>query len=342
MARTKPLAAIFGCSGPALTESERAFFHETNPLGLILFARNCETPDQIRALIVDFCETVGRGDAPALIDQEGGRVARLRPPHWRESPPAARFGRLAAKSPSRAVEAARLNARMIAAELHALGITIDCAPVLDVPQPGAHDIIGDRAPGRSADLAILIGRAIAEGLMDGGVLPVIKHIPGHGRANADSHEALPVVDATAEDLALEDFAPFRALRAMPWAMTAHVLYRALDKKNPATTSPAIVESIIRGHIGFDGVLVTDDLSMKALKGTPGERTRAALHAGCDVVLHCNGDMPEMQNVAENCEPLSAHAEDRVARAEALRGLPDELDMDGAMRRLDELLAGKGR
>ena len=342
MAQATPLAAVFGCAGTALSDDERAFFRETNPLGLILFARNCETPDQIRALITDFCDTVGRGDAPALIDQEGGRVARLKPPHWRAAPPLGTFGKLAARSPKKAEEAARLNGRLIAAELHDLGITVDCAPVLDVPQPGAHDVIGDRAAGPSADLAILVGRATAEGLMAGGVLPVIKHIPGHGRANADSHKSLPVVETPAEDLAVEDFAPFRALRSMPWGMTAHVLYRALDEHHPATTSHAIIDSVIRDFIGFDGVLTTDDLSMEALDGTPKERAEAALHAGCDIVLHCNGKMPEMQQVAEGCQPLSAHARERVARGENLRHAPEPFDRDAAQARLDELLAPKRR
>ncbi len=342
MTATAPLAAIFGCSGTRLTGEERAFFRDADPLGFILFARNCETPEQVRTLVDDLRASIGRTDAPVLIDQEGGRVARLKPPYWYAAPPAATFGRLALSNPRRGVEAARLNARLIAADLHALGITVDCAPVLDIPQPGAHDIIGDRAAGPSADIAILIGRAIAEGLLDGGVLPVIKHIPGHGRALADSHEALPVVDAEPEELAAEDFSPFRALNDMPYAMTAHVVYSAFDDKNPATTSHAVVEGVIRDHIGFDGLLLTDDLSMKALSGSPEERTKRALHAGCDVMLHCNGDSAEMIAIAGACASLTDAAQAHLARAEAMRLPPDDLDRDAARVRLEQLLKRKRR
>ncbi len=342
MTATPPLAAIFGCSGTHLTGEERAFFHDADPLGFILFARNCETPDQVRALVDGMRDCIGRADAPVLIDQEGGRVARLKPPYWYGAPPAATFGRLTLSNPKRGLEAARLNARLIAADLHALGITVDCAPVLDVPRPGAHDIIGDRAAGPSADLAIMVGRVIAEGLLEGGVLPVIKHIPGHGRARVDSHENLPVVDTDPEELAAEDFSPFRALKDMPWAMTAHVVYTAFDDEKPATTSHAVVEGVIRDHIGFDGLLVTDDLSMKALSGTPGQRTKRALHAGCDVVLHCNGNDAEMVDIARACAPLSDKALERLARAEAMRRHPDELDRDAARERLDVLMKRKAR
>lgn len=337
MAKRLPLAAVFGCSGPRLTDAERDFFADADPLGFILFARNCENPDQVRALIDNLRTSIGRHDAPVLIDQEGGRVARLRPPHWRAAPAMARFGELARKSSVRATEAAWLNARLIAAELNDLGITFDCAPVLDVPHRGAHDVIGDRACATSPDLAMLIGGAFADGLMEGGVLPVMKHIPGHGRAEADSHQDLPVVETQVSELASIDFSPFRALRDLPWAMTAHVLYRALDEKKPATTSQAIVESVIRDHIGFDGVLITDDLSMNALSGTVASRTKAALKAGCDLVLHCNGEMAEMQAVAKACRPMSAETRERVERGEAMRREAAPIDRPVVAARLAELL-----
>ena len=342
MTTVPPLAAVFGCSGTQLTGDERAFFRDADPLGFILFARNCETPDQVRALVDGMRDCVGRDDAPVLIDQEGGRVARLKPPYWYGAPPAATFGRLTLSNPKRGLESARLNARLIAADLHALGITVNCAPVLDLPHRGAHDIIGDRAAGPSADLAIMVGRAVAEGLLAGGVLPVIKHIPGHGRASVDSHETLPVVDTDPEELAADDFSPFRALKDMPWAMTAHVIYTAFDDEKPATTSHAVVEGVIRDHIGFDGLLVTDDLSMKALSGSPGKRAKRALHAGCDVVLHCNGNSIEMVDIAHACAPMSEKAQERFARAEAMRQPPDELDREATRERLGALMKRKTR
>jgi len=336
MAGSLPLAAVLGCSGPSLTGAERDFFRDADPLGFILFARNCKNPRQVRALVDSLRACVGRADAPVLIDQEGGRVARLGPPHWRAAPAMARFGEMARHSSIKATEAAWLNARLIAADLHDLGITVDCAPVLDVPHAGAHDVIGDRAPGTSADIAMMVGGAFADGLLEGGVLPVIKHIPGHGRAAADSHHALPVVRTPVTELASTDFSPFRALSDLPWAMTAHVLFTALDDRRPATTSRAVVDTVIRHHIGFDGVLITDDLSMKALSGTLAERTEAALEAGCDVVLHCNADMAEMREVAAACRPLAARARERLDRGEAMRRAAAPLDRAMATARLAEL------
>ena len=340
MAKHLPLSVVFGCSGPVLTDTERDFFADSDPLGFILFGRNCESPNQVRALVDSLRSCVGRADAPVLIDQEGGRVARLRPPHWRSAPPMARFGELARKSSVKATEAAWLNARLLAADLYDLGITVNCAPVLDVPPAGGNDFIGDRACATSPDLAMLIGGAFADGLMEGGVLPVMKHVPGHGRAVADSHEALPVIETPLSQLASMDFTPFRALRDLPWAMTAHVLYRTLDEKNPATTSSAIIESVIRDHIGFDGVLITDDLSMKALSGTMGSRTKAALKAGCDLVLHCNADMTEMKAVAGACRKLSAKTHERVERGEAMRRAAAPLDRPTVSARLAELLEAR--
>lgn len=336
MAKRLPLAVVLGCSGTKLTKAERDFFKDADPLGFILFSRNCENPDQVRSLVESMRKCVGRADAPVLIDQEGGRVARLGPPHWRVAPAMTRFGELARRSSVRATEAAWLNARLIAADLHELGITVNCAPVLDVPHAGAHDIIGDRAPGTSADIAMLVGGAFADGLLEGGVLPVIKHIPGHGRASADSHQSLPVVKTPVTELASTDFSPFRALSDLPWAMTAHVLYTALDDQEPATTSRSVIEAVIRDHIGFDGVLITDDLSMQALSGSLADRAKAALNAGCDVVLHCNGDMAEMQEVVGACRRLSLKAQARIERGEAMRRTAAPLDRKMAQARLAEL------
>ncbi|MBL8661653.1 MAG: beta-N-acetylhexosaminidase, partial [Candidatus Odyssella sp.] len=290
-------AAIFGCAGMALSKDERAFFRTVRPAGFILFGRNIETPAQVKALVADLRKSSGVAHAPVLIDQEGGRVARLRPPHWRHPPPAAVFGRLYERDPKAALEACRLNARLIAHELLAMGVDVDCAPVLDVPQPGSHDIVGDRALAREPYAVAALGLAWCQGFAEGGVAPVIKHIPGHGRARADSHLSLPEVGATWAELAAADFAPFKALADQPWAMTAHVLYTALDKAAPATTSRAIVEDVIRGHIGFSGALMSDDLSMKALAGSFELRARECRAAGCDIALHCNGNPDEMAAVA---------------------------------------------
>ena len=335
-----PLAAIYGCSTTTLTDDERDFFSEADPLGLILFQRNCDTPDQVRNLVESFRDVVGRVDAPVLIDQEGGRVQRLKPPHWRDAPAASVFAACYANDPDLAIEAVRLNARLVAHELAELGITVNCAPVLDVPQPGADPIIGDRAYGDAPEQIAELAKAVCEGFLDGGVLPVIKHIPGHGRADVDSHKALPSVSASLEELSQIDFAPFRALNDMPWAMTAHVLYRTLDDEQPATQSPEIIK-IIRDDIGFDGVLISDDLSMQALKGSFKFRTSAALAAGCDVALHCNGDMMEMRQVASGCFPLTKQAQARIERAEEMRtavasSLP--LDFGEAVQHLEAMVA----
>lgn len=332
----RPRAAIFGCAGEELSLAERRFFANSDPVGFILFRRNCGAPDQVRRLVAGLRESVGRGDAPVLIDQEGGRVARLRPPHWRRYPSAAR---LAALPDPLAAAAARLGARLIADDLMRLGITVDCLPVLDLPVSGADGVIGDRAyggePGRVADL----GRAVCEGLLAGGVLPVLKHIPGHGRARVDSHLACPVVEAAHDELRHSDFAPFRALAAMPWAMTAHIVYMTIDAAAPATLSRHVIGDIIRGEIGFDGVLVSDDLSMRALGGTLGDRARRALAAGCDLALHCNGDLGEMDEIAAAVPPVSHETAARLARGEAMRRPPPDFDRAEAEVRFDRLLAG---
>jgi beta-N-acetylhexosaminidase len=333
-----PRAIILGCAREALTPDERRFFAAANPLGFILFRRNCGSPDQVRRLTSALREVVGRKDAPILIDQEGGRVARLRPPHWRVYPPAAALGCL----PQADAElAARLGSRLIADDLHQLGITVNCQPVLDVPVPGADPVIGDRAYGAEPARVARLGRAVCQGLIQGGVLPVIKHIPGHGRARVDSHHACPIVKTAKDELRGSDFAPFRALRDMPWAMTAHIVYMSIDPKAPATLSPLVISQVIRSEIGFDGVLVSDDLSMQALDGEIGERAGAALAAGCDLVLHCNGDLRQMEAIVAATGPIPAETAARLARGEAMRrkSATDGFDRDAAEAQFDELLAG---
>jgi beta-N-acetylhexosaminidase len=334
-------ASILGCAGPTLSREETVFFRDVKPWGFILFARNVESPDQVRALVDALRDTVGRPDAPVLIDQEGGRVARLKPPHWRLYPPGRAYDELAEANPASAREIARLGGRLLAHDLAALGINVDCVPVLDVPDPRGHEIIGDRAYGQTPDRVALLGRASAEGLIAGGVLPVIKHIPGHGRAMADSHLELPVVDASYEELDARDFAPFKALSDMPMAMTAHVIYSAIDRKRPATTSKKAVRKVIRGAIGFDGLLMSDDLSMKALSGDFAERARAALAAGCDVVLHCNGDMAEMKAVVAGTGPLKGRAKRRAESALArIVRAPEPFDAAEARARFDAAFEGR--
>jgi beta-N-acetylhexosaminidase len=316
-------ACILGCSGPVLTPAERAFFAETRPWGFILFARNIETPDQVRSLTAALRASVGRADAPILIDQEGGRVQRLGPPHWRRFPPGRAYGGLGGADPLRVREITRLGARLMAHDLAGLGINVDCVPVLDVPDPQGHEIIGDRAYGDTPEEVAVLGRAAAEGLIAGGVLPIVKHIPGHGRARADSHLELPVVDAPFDELDARDFAPFKALSDMPMAMTAHVIYAAVDRRRCATTSRAVMRRVIRGTIGFDGLVMSDDLSMQALSGGLRERAEASIRAGCDVVLHCNGDMAEMQAVASGAPRLAGKAARRAAAA--LARLPKSVE-----------------
>lgn len=340
----EPRAVVFGCAGPTLGTGERAFFRDADPLGFILFRRNVESPDQVRRLVADLRGAVGRADAPVLIDQEGGRVMRLRPPHWPDRPAARRFGELYAGNPAGAVEAAALNAGLIAADLRDLGIDVDCLPVADVPAPGAHDVIGDRAYAADPHIVAVLAAASCRGLMAGGVLPVVKHLPGHGRAGVDSHLALPVVEADAAALEAVDFLPFRALAGMPLGMTAHVVYRAFDPDRPASISPAVVDGVVRGRIGFDGFLFSDDIGMNALSGTAAQRAAAALAAGSDAVLHCSGDLTEMIAVAATIPSLSGAAQARWRRARAMvpPGAPAVdraiLDRADAIRRLEHLLA----
>jgi beta-N-acetylhexosaminidase len=330
-------AAIFGCAGPTLGAEERDFFRAVDPAGFILFKRNCVEPDQVRALVADLRAAIDRPEAPVLIDQEGGRVQRLRPPHWRAAPPARRFAELHATDPAAGLRAAWINARLIAAELTDLGIDVDCAPVLDNPVPGAHDVIGDRALGDDVATIAVLGRAVMDGLLAGGVLPVIKHLPGHGRAEVDSHKHCPVIGAGDAELRARDLPPFRALADAPFAMTAHVVYRAWDADRVATWSPKIIAEVIRGEIGFQGCLLSDDLSMQALDGGLGERARRALAAGCDLALHCNGDLGEMRDVAAAAGTISEAAAARLAAALARRTVPAPIDGAALLAELNGLL-----
>jgi len=336
------LAFITGCAGPALTDAERRFLAEADPWGLILFKRNVAAPDDVRRLIGEFRAVIGR-EAPVLIDQEGGRVQRLGPPHWPAYPPAAAYGALYDRDRSAGLAAAKLGARLIAEDLAELGIDVDCAPVADVPIAAADPIISDRAYGANAAKVAALAGAFAAGLIEGGVLPVLKHIPGHGRATADSHQTLPVVTTDPAVLDATDFAAFRPLRALPMGMTAHVVFTAIDPVAPATTSANIVRNVIRDSIGFAGLLMTDDISMGALSGSLGERTRAALGAGCDVVLHCNGDMSEMCAVAAEAPALRGEAACRAEAALAMRRpfAPAAAPSDFAAQRAEfsKLMAG---
>ena len=328
---------IYGCAATALSADERAFFADAQPWGFILFARNIVEPDQVRALTGELRGCIGDESAPVLIDQEGGRVARLKPPHWKARAPAAAFGALHDVAPETAHEAAYLNARLIAHDLSELGITVDCAPVLDLPVEGAHDVIGDRAFSRDVTTIIDLGRAAIEGMIEGGVLPVMKHVPGHGRATADSHHALPRVATAADELRATDFVPFRSLNHCPLAMTAHVVYEAIDPDHPATTSARVIRTVIRGELEFAGLLLSDDLSMQALAGSLGARARAALVAGCDVVLHCNGGMEEMVDIAAEAKPLDDIHLKRAQTALAHLVAPEPFDVEAGEARLAELL-----
>jgi len=330
-------AFITGVSGAALTAAERAFLREADSWGLILFKRNVETPEQVARLTASFRELVGR-EAPVLVDQEGGRVQRLGPPHWPAYPPGAAYGRVDDRDPGAGMRAAWLGARLIAADLRAVGIDVDCLPLADVPVPGSDAVIGDRAYGERPDKVAQLARAAAEGLLAGGVLPVVKHVPGHGRATADSHARLPVVEASREVLEATDFAPFRSLNDLPLAMTAHVVFSAIDPIAPATTSATLVRTVIRSWIGFGGLLMSDDISMGALSGSLAERSRAALAAGCDVVLHCNGRLDEMQAVAAAVPQLSGEAALRADAALRRRTAPDAQDIGALRAELAALLA----
>jgi beta-N-acetylhexosaminidase len=334
-------AFITGVSGPELSAAEREFIRLERPWGFILFKRNIETPAQVILLISELRKELGEPDAPVLIDQEGGRVQRFGPPNWPAYPPGAVFGRLYDIDRALGLSAARLSARLIAADLTETGVTVDCLPLADVPVAGADAVIGDRAYGTEPGKVAAIARAVTEGLEQGGILPVLKHIPGHGRATADTHLKLPVVDTSKAELERTDFAAFQPLADLPMAMTAHVVFSALDPAHPATTSATIIEQVIRGVIGFQGLLMSDDVSMNALAGSIAERTRAVFAAGCDIVLHCNGKLEEMREVARETPQLSGNALQRAKRALASRKAPQAFDRPAARAELDALINRAG-
>ena len=324
------IPAIFGLAGLTLTDDERAFFRDADPAGYILFGRNVESRAQLRALTDDLRAIHGREKLLICIDQEGGRVARMKPPEWLAFPPGEVFDRLYDVAPASAIEAARANARALGLDLAQAGISVDCLPLLDVRQPGAHDVIGDRALGSDPMRVASLGRAVLDGLKAAGVAGVVKHMPGHGRAMADSHKALPTVEASEEELEV-DLAPFRALSAAPIGMTAHVLYTAWDKENPATQSPYVVQEIIRGRIGFDGLLLTDDIDMEALSGSVPQRAAKAIAAGCDIALNCWAKMDDMVGMAQVLPAMSEAAAGRLERALAATDVPvDDISLQGEL------------
>jgi beta-N-acetylhexosaminidase len=337
----KPRAFITGISGTALNADERAFIRSELPWGFILFKRNVENPKQVTNLVEELKSCVGRSDVPVLVDQEGDRVQRLGPPHWPIYPPGALFSALYDADPALGCKAARLSARLIAADLSELGITVDCLPLADVPVAGADAIIGDRSYGTEPEKVARIARAVTEGLLQGGILPVLKHIPGHGRATADSHLRLPEVKTSKNELERADFAAFRPLADLPMAMTAHVVFSAIDPVHPATTSATIVEQVIRGVIGFQGLLMSDDVSMNALSGSIAERTRAIIAAGCDMVLHCNGKLDEMREVAAKTPELSGKALERAHQALVSRQMPQPFDRAAVRAELEDMMKKAG-
>lgn len=336
---------IFGCAGPALSDQERAFFAAEQPAGFILFARNIVSPQQLLTLTTDLRLCVDRADLLVAVDQEGGRVQRLTAPHWRKYPPMAVFGRCAEQDRGLAQEALALNCTLIADDLRRVGINVDCLPLLDIPVAGSDTVIGDRAFSGDRELVAFLGKTVIDSLQSAGILPVMKHIPGHGRALVDSHHALPNVKETRQTLEMSDFMPFRQLAHCPLAMTAHIIYEAIDAHATATLSKTIIQDIIRGAIGFQGLLMTDDLSMKALDGGMAGRATRALEAGCDLILHCNGDMSEMQDIALVMPEAASRVGQAISqmlihlRPERLDRDKVEKDYDAAMERVNALLQG---
>ena len=333
-----PLAVIFGTPGTVLTDAQRAFFRDSDPLGLILFKRNCETPDQVRRLCEDFRDAVGRHDAPILIDHEGGTHQRMDPPVWPQFPPPARFGELYQKDPARALVAARLNGRAIGTLLWQHGVSVDCAPLLDVPVVGADPVIGDRAFSGDPEQVALLADAFVEGMKLSGVTPIIKHIPGHGRAMVDSHKELPTVDAPLTELDATDFAPFRHLATAPWAMVAHIVFPEVDPVRPATVSPLVLRQLVRGRLGFRGVLISDCIYMDALGGTLPERCRAVLASGMDIALSSHGDVEEWQGIAAAARPLTEESLARLALHSVPAPAEPLLDVAEAVREIHRQLA----
>jgi beta-N-acetylhexosaminidase len=332
------IPAIFGLSGLTLTDDERAFFRDSDPAGYILFGRNIENRDQLRRLTDSLRDLDGRANLPILIDQEGGRVARMKAPEWPAFPSGAAFDALYDRAPASAIEAARLNAMALASMLSEVGITVDCLPLLDVRQPGASDVIGDRALGSEPMRVAALGRAILSGLQDGGVVGIVKHIPGHGRAMLDSHKELPVVAASDRDLQ-SDLAPFAALRDAAMAMTCHVVFTAWDPDRPATLSPLVIDSVIRQRVGFHGLLMSDDLDMEALSGDVPSRAAAAVAAGCDIALNCWGKMDDMVGIANSLGPISTVSLARLEGAmDRIAGTHDERQFAMLVDQRDALLA----
>src|SRR5690242_2345729 len=331
-------AFIVGVSGPVLTPEEGVFLRSSRPWGLILFKRNVESPERLRALIADLRDALG-WQAPVLVDQEGGRVQRLGPPHWPLYPPGGAYGRLYDLDRELGCAAACLGARLIAADLAAVGIDVDCVPLADVPVTAADPVIGDRAYGDTPAKVASIAAAVAEGLLAGGVLPVLKHLPGHGRARVDSHAELPVVTADRAILERTDFAAFRPLARLPLGMTAHVVFTAFDPVRPATHSAIMIADVIRGLIGFSGALMSDDIGMGALSGTPAERAHAALAGGCDLVLHCNGNLQQMREVADAAPELTGRAAERAEAALALRRRATDFDVEAGRARFSTIMSG---
>lgn len=332
---TRPV--IQDCDGLSLGDEEKAVFKDLDPFGFILFARNCDTPDQVRKLTDEMKQTVGRDDVPIFIDQEGGRVCRLNSRHWRTPPSGEELCALYERDEKTGVEASRINARLIAGDLRPLGITVNCAPLLDLRVQNTDPVIGDRSFGKDVEAIIKLGEAACEGLFDGGILPVIKHIPGHGRAIVDSHKALPIVDTAVEILQETDFRPFRALNYMPLAMTAHIVYSAIDGNNPATLSETVIRHIIRQQIGFEGVLISDDVSMKALTGKAAVNVRQALRAGCDLVLYCNASLAERREVLEALYEINGVSESWLMDMFRCHRSVTETDRAGLMEWLDDAL-----
>jgi beta-N-acetylhexosaminidase len=333
-------AAIYGLAGAALRADERDFFRDSDPAGYILFQRNCEDRGQVKRLTDSLRNLAGRDDLPILIDQEGGRVARLQPPEWPAFPAAERFAELYAIAPMSAIEAARANAQAIALLLREIGINVDCLPLLDLRREGASDIIADRALGSEPMQVAALGRALLDGLRAGGAVGVVKHMPGHGRASVDSHKALPVVTAGGDELEV-DLEPFRSLRAAPMGMTAHVVYTAWDADRPASLSPVVIEKVIRGRIGFDGFLMSDDIGMNALAGRFGARAAGVVAAGCDAALHCSGAMDEMVEMASALGTLTERGQARLERAMAGPRALDAAGFDALIENRDRLLALPG-
>ena len=334
-------AFITGLAGTQLSSAERDFIRAERPWGFILFRRNIDTPAQVAALTNEIRDAIGEVEVPILVDQEGGRVQRFRPPNWPLYPAGAAFGQLYDIDPALGLRAARLSAQLIADDLTKVGVTVDCLPLADVPVPGADDVIGDRAYGNEPKKVAAIARAVTEGLELGGILPILKHIPGHGRATADSHLALPVVNTPKNELESIDFAAFKPLANLPMAMTAHVVFSAYDAAHPATTSATMIEQVIRGLIGFQGLLMSDDVGMNALAGSIAERSKALLAAGCDMVLACSGEPEEMHQVARETPELSGKALARAKAALASRQAPKPFDRDAARAELDELIGRLG-